>query len=198
MASHPGRIPPLAAVAIVSILVVPCARTAGEPLRGLEPADLYAIRTVGSIEVAPDSSLLAYTVDEAVEDANAFRSTLRVMDLDGRNDRALSRKGSDDHRPRFSPDGQRLAFLSDRGDDPQIYTAPSGSSRAKRITNVAGGVDSCEWSPDGKSFVFVRQDPPAAATETATRGPAPRVPNEDAELAPYVITRTQIQKDGEG
>ena len=55
MASHLRRIPPLAAVAIVSILVVPCARTAGEPLRGLEPADLYAIRTDVSGETSAAS-----------------------------------------------------------------------------------------------------------------------------------------------
>jgi dipeptidyl aminopeptidase/acylaminoacyl peptidase len=54
------------------------------------------------------------------------------------------------------------------------------------VTEIEGGVDAYEWSPDGKSFVLVREDP------------RPKREGEKPELAPYVITRSQIQKDGEG
>jgi dipeptidyl aminopeptidase/acylaminoacyl peptidase len=192
--------PVLALLAVAAALLAPAAPGAEsrpDVTPGLDPEDVYELRTIGSLEISSDGSLLAYTVDAAEEEANSYRSTLRVMELDGKNERLLTRKGADDRRPRFSPDGKRLAFLSDRGDDPQIYTAPAGRARARRITNVAGGVDAYEWSPDGRFFVFVRSDPPAAEEEAA-RARTPRDADSNPELAPYVITRSQIQTDGEG
>src|SRR5262249_17025870 len=97
--------------------------TSGAP-RGVEPEDAYLLRVVNGLEISAAESLLAYTVEQADLEANRYRSALWTMSADGANPRELSRKGWDDRHPRFSPDGKRLAFLSDRGEEAQIYVVP--------------------------------------------------------------------------
>jgi len=72
-----------------------------------------------------------------------------------------------DTRPRFSPDGRRLAFLSDRRpiveeepdapkdreDATQVHVLPLDGGEARRLTDLPRGVDAFEWSPDGRSLV---------------------------------------------
>jgi dipeptidyl aminopeptidase/acylaminoacyl peptidase len=166
--------------------------------RGLGPEDAYAFVSVGALEVSPAGDALAYTIERADRETNSYGSKLYLTTEDGGAPREQSRKGADDRHPRFSPDGKRLAYLSDRGEAAQIRVGPVGSRRDKQITNLPNGVSSFEWSPDGRSFVFVHSDLPAPDAHDLAREPGPRTQEEDLDLAPIVIRRSQIQKDGEG
>jgi len=54
----------------------------------------------------------------------------------------------------FSPDGQRVAFVSGRSGDWELWTGDNEGSQLARLTRLAGGALSPEWSPDGRSIVF--------------------------------------------
>jgi dipeptidyl aminopeptidase/acylaminoacyl peptidase len=63
--------------------------------------------------------------------------------------------------PNWSPDGQWLAFVSDcaaktdkQGQD-QVFVWSKKTGEAKQLTQLAGGIDSLAWSPDGKSIGFL-------------------------------------------
>jgi len=51
--------------------------------------------------------------------------------------------------PRWSPDGQTLAFLSDRAGTPQIFLLPMNGGEARQVSALAQGVTEYSWKPDG-------------------------------------------------
>jgi len=65
-----------------------------------------------------------------------------------------ARDGADheEDEPVFSPDGKRLAFLSDaeKSGQPQLYVAEVGTGAIRRITQASGHLERPLWSPDGK------------------------------------------------
>jgi len=56
--------------------------------------------------------------------------------------------------PAVSPDGQTVAFMSDRDNDPEIYTMGIDGSNPRRLTHSPGRDAHPSWSPDGKHIVF--------------------------------------------
>lgn len=60
----------------------------------------------------------------------------------------------DDMFGAWSPDGRRIAFMSDRSGDPEIYVADSDGSNLKRLTAIPGRDAHPSWSPDGKTILF--------------------------------------------
>jgi Tol biopolymer transport system component len=89
---------------------------------------------------------------------------LWLAPLDGKEKPAQLVVSGTSFAPRWSPDGNKLAFVSGRGDHSfiGIYDA-----NTKTVRFVAPSVDSdsdVEWSPDGKQIAFVRQ--PAVARDT--------------------------------
>mgnify|MGYP001455751299 CR=1 FL=1 len=67
---------------------------------------------------------------------------------------------SDNLSPTYSPDGQRVAFVSTRSGLPQIYVmAPDGTDQqlfAPFDYGVTGSSNAPDWSPDGQSVIFHR------------------------------------------
>ena len=58
----------------------------------------------------------------------------------------------------FSPDGQWIAFLSDRGNKNQIHVIRTDGGEARAVTKEEEGVTSYEWHPSGRSFIFVKPE----------------------------------------
>lgn len=59
-----------------------------------------------------------------------------------------------DAAPRFSPDGSRVAFTSNRSGSWQVWVCDRDGSDASQLTSFAGGAGLASWSPDGKSLAF--------------------------------------------
>ncbi len=101
----------------------------------------------------------------------------------------MTAPGSSISRPRWSPDGSYLAFLSQREwqqgpgvGGQQVYALDLRGGEGVQLTSVRQGVEGYEWSPDGKRLVLVVRDEP---TEAEADGP-------------WVIDRLQFKEDYEG
>lgn len=69
--------------------------------------------------------------------------------------RRLTDRPKQDIRPRWSPDGRRIAFTSNRDGNYEIYwIAPDGSGLS-RVINHPEQDDYAAWSPNGRRLVFV-------------------------------------------
>jgi Tol biopolymer transport system component len=58
-----------------------------------------------------------------------------------------------DNGARFSPDGTRIAFISTRSGQPEVWVAKADGADATQITSI-GGIDHVNWAPDGNWLVF--------------------------------------------
>jgi len=67
--------------------------------------------------------------------------------------------------PRWSPDGQQLAFLSDRDDQQQVYAMRANGGEASALTKGKRSVQNFAWSPDGKQIAFLAPDAKTEAEE---------------------------------
>lgn len=71
----------------------------------------------------------------------------------GRVDSLLDTAG-DDHNPVWSPDGRKLAFLSDRSGAMNLYLLDTSSRSVTQLTDVLGGIQSVSWSRLNDRLVF--------------------------------------------
>jgi dipeptidyl aminopeptidase/acylaminoacyl peptidase len=62
--------------------------------------------------------------------------------------------GYTDDNPSVSPDGKKIAFISDRDGDIEIYVTNVDGSNPRRLTHSPGRDAHPEWSPDGQKIYF--------------------------------------------
>ena len=82
---------------------------------------------------------------------------------DRRRTRQLTNAKKSSQSPAWSPDGSKLAFISDRTDKRQIYVINPQGGEAEALTSLEDGVSSFAWSPDGTTIAYTATEPKPAA-----------------------------------
>ena len=124
---------------------------------------LLSLKRAGSPAISPDGRWVAYTVRETNWDDNAYDTQIWLADTRGGAPRQLTNSKKSSQSPQWSPDGTRLAFISDRTDKRQIYVINPLAGEAETITSLEDGVSAFEWSPDGKSIAYTATESKTAA-----------------------------------
>ena len=62
-----------------------------------------------------------------------------------------------DYNPVWSPDSKKIAFISSRDGNPEIYVMNSDGSEQKRITRTNAGESQISWSPNGRQILFISE-----------------------------------------
>lgn len=77
-----------------------------------------------------------------------------LMNADGSDLAQLTDSAGTDFYPRWSPDGQRIVFISDRDGDSEIYTVNADGSRLTRLTHSRENEMFPNWLPGGQRIAF--------------------------------------------
>src|SRR5688500_12032833 len=128
---------------------------------------------VANVALSPDGRTVVFTRsrwrDEDAKPGPGYANLWRVA-FDGGEPVRLTYADAEDQRPRFSPDGARLAFLSRRGEagTTRIWVLPaSGPGEPEAVSDEKVDVTAFEWAPDGRALAYVAVDAKPEAREKA-------------------------------
>ena len=139
---------------------VPAAQEANIPPASpfIDVDDLLALKIVSDPQISPDASLIAYSV-QSNEETNSTSSAIwliHIQDSKAQTPRQFTGTGTKKHHdfaPRWSPDGQFLAFLSDRNGTTQIHILPLAGGETQQVSNLKQDITEYSWRPDGKALL---------------------------------------------
>jgi Tol biopolymer transport system component len=159
--------------------------------QGLASSDVSRLRSVGNVELSPDSRRIAYSVTMRDRPGRPY-GQLWVMDVATQKSVRVGGEKDSGGGPLWSPDGKWCAFQGHQGEKGGLFVARADGSDVTFLASVSGtnsplpgtGRD-FTWSPDGKRLGFISSTPGAEAAE--------------ASGDPMVITRYLYKPDaGEG
>src|SRR5436190_14728740 len=116
--------------------------------------DLLKVRRVGDPQVSPKGDFVAFTITDPDKTANKSTTQIYLVPLSGGEPRQLTNDEHSSVSPRWSPDGEKLAFISARDGEGQIWTMDVSSGKLTKVTTLSTGAGDPVWSPDGKWLAF--------------------------------------------
>jgi dipeptidyl aminopeptidase/acylaminoacyl peptidase len=125
-----------------------------KPYKLLSTETYMEMESVGSPAISPDGKNIIFTrawVDKLNDRSN---SSLWITDLEGKRVRELTSGDWRDSSPVWSPDGRKVAFISDRDGTSQIHVMWLDTREVAQLTHVENSPSSLIWSPDGKKLAF--------------------------------------------
>ena len=167
---------PLALVLVAMAALA--APASGQTGSGLTPKDVFALQSVGDVQVSPDGTRVAYSVVHSDGPGRPY-AVVTILNLETGRGTTLPR-GS--YGPRWAPDGRRLAFVGQSAEGAGLMVSEADGSGARFLAPVEGtnhplpsAGESVSWAPDGRRIAYI----------SATPGPE----SSDANGDPMVITR---------
>ena len=162
-----ARLSPFGAFLLYRVLcllffIARCAH-AGQPFT---PADWWNWRDIDAPRINSEGTSVVYVERWNLRDGDRICSNLWTVATAGGAPRRLTEGPWQDTAPAWSPDGGRIAYLSDREGKRQIWVRRMDSAADLRITHLEDPPLSVAWSPDGKSLAFtarMAEPPPPAA-----------------------------------
>jgi tricorn protease len=105
--------------------------------------------------ISPDGSQVAFS----------YKGDIYKVSINGGKAIRLTTHEAFDSNPVWSPQGDLIAFISDRKGSKDIYVMPSEGGAARRLTTHSAAENLCTFTPDGKHVVFSApyQDPVKSA-----------------------------------
>lgn len=184
----------IALMIAVNLLVLPA--SAQQKPRFLDKETYMEMESVGNPQISPDGKQIVFTRTWVDKVKDQSRSNLWIVDVDGNRVRELTGGARNDSSPVWSPDGKRIAFLSDRDGTNQLHVMWLDTREIAQLTHLTQSPGGIKWSPDGKQIAFtgfVADNDPILSVKLPER---PR----GAEWArpAVIVDRLQWRSDGRG
>ena len=145
---------------LLSLAVTPLAGQTGR----LTEMDVFELEYASDPRISPDGNWVVYVRQFADVMTDMNYSNLWLVRADGSGHRPLTTGKFTDNSPRWSPDGTRIAYMSNRDGMPQIHMHWMASGQTAAITNLTDPATGLSWSPDGSHLAFYKLVPETPLT----------------------------------
>ena len=111
--------------------------------------------------ISPDGQNIAFCVRPVSNDEEHPKGSIWLVPFEGGEPRRLTSSAGLDQSPRWSPDGSRIAFLSDRAErgKTSVYVMRVDGGEAERCFDQQGDVGGLAWSLDGRFLSVLFTEP---------------------------------------
>ncbi|RYH63416.1 MAG: S9 family peptidase [Alcaligenaceae bacterium] len=145
--------------------------------------DLYLHMKITELHCTARLQRAVCAVQSVDREKNDYQSKLWMYGLEDSEVLQITHGTGKDHSPCWAPDGNTLAFISDRDGSAQIYLLPKSGREAQTLGHFEGEVSSLRWTPDGRTLLVTatvsvnpnlrgRRPPPDAVPAAVAAGPA--------------------------
>jgi dipeptidyl aminopeptidase/acylaminoacyl peptidase len=122
--------------------------------RLLTKETLMDMEAVGSPSISPDGRHILFTRTWVDKMKDQSQSNVWITDREGRRVRELTPGPWRDTSPVWSPNGEQLAFLSDRDGTTQLHVMWLDTREVAQLTRLEHAPGSIRWSPDGTRIAY--------------------------------------------
>lgn len=167
-----------------------------DPPRLLDKETFFEMESVSHPAISPDGRHVVFTRTWVDKMKDEYASNLWIVDIEGRRPRELTSGSWRDSDPVWSPDGTRIAFISDRDGSSQLHILWIDTREVAQLTRFERPPSEVAWSPDGRRIAFSMFVP---KKESLLEVKLPEAPKGAARAKPPVIVdRLTWARDGRG
>ncbi len=159
------------------------------------PLDVYDLEFATQPQFSPDGKQIIYARSFMDIMTDRRLSNLWITDISGKDHRPLTTGNHNQRSPLWSPDGKKIAYLSNESGKTQIHMLWLDNGQSAKISNLQTGVSNLKWSPDGRWLAFTMR----VKKDAQSFGNMPKKPKGAKWAdAPKYIDRLVYRSDGSG
>ena len=129
-----------------------------------ELSDVSKFTGISDPQISPDNKSVIVVVSRPDYQQNRYNSELVLIDIATGKQRILTQDRQTVSQPRWSPNGEQLAFLTKAGQakdaNTQIFLLSMSGGDAKQLTRAPKGIQHFAWNPNSESIAYVTADEP--------------------------------------
>ncbi|MFO7893949.1 MAG: S9 family peptidase [Longimicrobiales bacterium] len=156
----PALVPLAAALAAATLVLLAAPPAAAQSIAATGPSEIFQPMDVFGLElgsdprISPDGETVVFarTWFDAMTDGR--RSNLWILPYEGGEMRPLTTGSQNDYSPRWSPSGDRLAYVSTADGGSELWMRWMDTGQTAKLTALTESPGSLVWSPDGRWLAF--------------------------------------------
>jgi len=158
--------------------------------RPITPSIIYKMSSISDPQVSPDGKWVAYVLSTPDSVKDKSDTDIWMISWDGKESVKLTASKEGESKPRWTPDGKYLTFLSSRYETKksQIWRMDRRGGEAEKLTDLKYSISDYVWSPDSKKIALIIKDQESKEEEE----------KKDKTAKPIMIDRYHFKQDGDG
>jgi len=151
----------------------------------LTPEILWKFGRIGSASVSPDGKTIAFTVTRYSMEANKGVTNIYTIPVEGGEPKELTNNSTNDFSPRWTPNGERIAFISTRSGNSQLWEMNPDGSNPVQVSSIEGGINAFLYSPTGDKVLYTKN----VQIEKTTADLHPDMPKANVKIIDHLMYR---------